>query len=79
MKMLSPAEFAAKHGVSRALVSTWLLAGRIAGAEKREFAKLAIWQIPETSARPANKTGGRKPLGDKPLRDRRKKVSNNLG
>jgi hypothetical protein len=50
-KMLTPAQFAEKQGVSRQYVQRMLTAGRIAGAKK---AKVVVekWQIPEISELP---------------------------
>jgi hypothetical protein len=49
-KMLSPSQYAEKIGKPYQTVMTWLRRGLIAGAEKTEIGKMAIYQIPENAA-----------------------------
>jgi predicted site-specific integrase-resolvase len=57
VKMLTPRQYAEKHGVAYTTVATWLQRGQIAEAVKIEAPAGHLWAIPETAKAPKHQLG----------------------
>ena len=57
VKMLTPRQFAALHGVAHTTVANWLQKGLIPEGVKTETPSGHYWTVPETAAVPQLKVG----------------------